>query len=126
MMVRATNSTAVRASPLSGPQRSQLRMPPAVAIRDLEHPHRQPVALLEPVRVRERPRRRDLAQQRGLGARVDADLGKRPGGRLVRVTAQQLQRRRQLVGDLVQDQPLTCLLLPVPLRRAAAFHRRQR
>jgi hypothetical protein len=44
--------------------------------------HRQPVRVGEPVRVLERRALGQLAQEPGLGVRIDADPGERQVGRL--------------------------------------------
>ena len=77
------------------------------------------MALLEPVRMGQRPGGADLVQQLRLGTGVDPDGRERALRRLVGIAGQQLERRRQLLGDVVQDQPFLGLALGL-------VHRRQR
>ena len=76
-MARETNSIALLASPLSGPRSGRLRVPPALAVGNLQRPHGQPVRLLEVVGMRERLREGELRHHLGLRAGVDPDLVQR-------------------------------------------------
>ena len=101
-------------------------MAPPIAVHDLERPHRQPVTLLEPVGVRERAGRGDLVEEPRLHPAVHADLRERALGRLIGVTGEQVECRRQLLGDVVQDQMVVVRLPLAAGRGLVMVHRRQR